>query len=185
MILKNISKRYDDKIIFKNFNFECQNNDFVTIIGKSGVGKTTLLNIVAGLTDYTGLVEGVNKVSYMFQDDILLDSLTVQENLMLALSATEEQVKNWADEFEVAPYLKLKPAQLSGGIARRVSLIRALKFDADVLLLDEPTKSLDVQNKHICLENIFAELKTKPRLTLCVTHDFNDFANITTKIIRL
>ncbi len=185
MKLRNINKKFGDKVIFKDFSFECNDNDFVVILGKSGVGKTTLLNIIANLTDYEGQVEGVNSVSYMFQDDVLLESLTVLENLMLTLKVEKEQIIKWAEKFDIVDSLNLKPNELSGGIARRVSLIRALHYEAEVLLLDEPTKSLDSENKNICLENIKTELKEKPRLTLCVTHDFNDFEDLATKILRI
>ena len=183
MKLININKIYNDKTIFKDFNFECQNNDFVVIVGKSGVGKTTLLNIIADLTDFKGQVEKQGDLAYMLQEDILLENLTLIDNLKLTTKKSEEKIKNIARDLKIENHLKLKPSQLSGGIARRVSLARALLKDSDILLLDEPTKSLDEETKNICIETIKKELFKNPRLTLCVTHDRDDFQTLATKTL--
>lgn len=185
MKLTNINKVYNDKTIFKDFNFECQNNDFVVIVGKSGVGKTTLLNIIADLTDYKGNVEKQGKISYMLQEDILLENLNIMDNLKLATNKGENDIKSISKNLQIESHLLSKPSQLSGGIARRVSLARALLKESDILLLDEPTKSLDEETKNICIETIKKELIQKPRLTICVTHNLADFEKLATKILEL
>lgn len=79
--LKNITKKYEDKVIFENFNLSIPQNKITCILGESGVGKTTLLNMIARITEYQGEISLVDKIAYIFQEPRLIPSLTVEENL--------------------------------------------------------------------------------------------------------
>ncbi|HKL73890.1 MAG TPA: ATP-binding cassette domain-containing protein, partial [Clostridia bacterium] len=88
MILKNITKRYGDNTVFSNFNLTIEDNRITSILGKSGCGKTTLLNIIAKLTEYEGSIDIDNeKISYIFQNQRLLNNLTVEGNLRYVLNS--------------------------------------------------------------------------------------------------
>ena len=175
MILKldNLSKRFDGVDIFTGFSYSFQNRGVYVISGESGIGKTTLLRIIAGLDkEYDGFITGggVENVSFMFQEYRLFPTLNAVKNASLVS----------ADNLDVASKLLIRlgfkkndlnkrPRELSGGMKQRVSFVRALLKNAPILLLDEPTKELDEETASIMLEIIGEEAKM--RLVIMVTHD--------------
>ena len=175
MILKldNLSKRFDGVDIFTSFSYSFQNRGVYVISGESGIGKTTLLRIIAGLDkEYDGFITGggVENVSFMFQEYRLFPTLNAVKNASLVS----------ADNLNVASKLLIRlgfkendlnkrPRELSGGMKQRVSFVRALLKNAPILLLDEPTKELDEETANIMLEIIGEE--AKKRLVIMVTHD--------------
>ena len=163
--LDNIVNKYGDRSVYDGFcaNFE----GAVAILGKSGCGKTTLLNIVAGLTDYGGKVTKDGDIAHMFQQPRLIKNLTVLENLEFA-GADRESAKKMLERVEVGE--SLYPKQLSGGMADRVALARAFLKNAGVLLMDEPFRGLDIGLKVRIME-LFCELRSEhPCDVLFVTH---------------
>ena len=175
MILKldNLSKRFDGVDIFTGFSYSFQNRGVYVISGESGIGKTTLLRIIAGLDkEYDGFITGggVENVSFMFQEYRLFPALNAVKNASLVS----------ADNLNVASKLLIRlgfkkndlnkrPRELSGGMKQRVSFVRALLKNAPILLLDEPTKELDEETASIMLDIIGEE--AKKRLVIMVTHD--------------
>jgi len=175
MILKldNLSKRFDGVDIFTSFSYSFQNRGVYVISGESGIGKTTLLRIIAGLDkEYDGFITGggVENVSFMFQEYRLFPTLNAVKNASLVS----------ADNLNLASKLLIRlgfkkndlnkrPRELSGGMKQRVSFVRALLKNAPILLLDEPTKELDDETASIMLEIIGEE--AKKRLVIMVTHD--------------
>ncbi len=184
MNLINISKSYDDKIILKNVNLSFCDNEIVAITGKSGVGKTTLLNIIAGLTSYDGKIENGGSVAYMMQDDVFVENLSVLDNLRLFTRKTKSQVLEMLSALGLEKFAGEFPSTLSGGMQRRISFLRALHFDADILLLDEPFKSLDESTKRDCVAYLKADLQKKPRLCIIVSHDVNELATLSPRIVQ-
>ncbi|RMF90224.1 MAG: ABC transporter ATP-binding protein [Nitrospinota bacterium] len=143
-------------------SFQVKDGEFVCLLGPSGCGKTTLLNILSGLdTRYTGRVLFNGKlrapaempavhIGYIFQEPRLLPWLTVRQNLEFVLESEgypreewEERVRRYLELVGLWNYRDYYPAQLSGGMAQRVSLARAFAVDPDVLLMDEPFSALD------------------------------------------
>lgn len=172
--LKDITKKYD-KIIFDHFNFSIPKNCVTCILGESGVGKTTLLRILAGLTAYTGSITGIENVSYIFQEERLIPNLTVLQNLALVCpNALEEDIKMMLSKFKIEDKINCFPKQLSGGEAKRVSMARALLYDAPILLLDEPFSSLDLSLKLELIQYLFDYLKENPKTVVFVTHDIDE-----------
>lgn len=193
MILKNITKRYGDNTVFSNFNLTIEDNRITSILGKSGCGKTTLLNIIAKLTEYEGSIDIDNeKISYIFQNQRLLNNLTVEGNLRYVLNSCnftkdeiEQKVTDILKMVKLDGNAKMYPKELSGGMAQRVSLARAFVYPSKILLMDEPFKGLDISlKKHII--NIFKSLyQTHKKTTIFVTHDIEEALLIADRIIVL
>ena len=177
--LINVTKRYDEDRppIIDNFSYEFPENGIFLLTGASGIGKTTLLNIISGLdTNYSGEIENggrmhLDKVSYMFQTHILFPYRSALKNAALAYGK-----KDYGRASELLlrvgfkpEDLKKKPRSLSGGMQQRVCFARALLRNSPILLLDEPTKELDADTAKIMLEIINEE--SKHRLVIAATHD--------------
>jgi len=148
--------------------------EILALVGASGVGKTTLLNILSGLTDYEGQLEGVpQKVGYVFQENRLLPHLTAIENLLYA-GASEREAVAFLGLVGMEKQMHVAAKKLSGGEKRRVALGRAFLSKAELLLLDEPFTALDTAKK-IELCRLFIELweREKPTVVL-VTHDIEE-----------
>lgn len=182
--------------VLKGLDFQIEENEFVGIMGKSGCGKTTLLKLL-GLIDRPTKGElyfkdrKVNElwmdeladirrreIGFVFQDFYLMDSLTVEENIMLPMildKAEEEKcfacARKHAEHFRIDHLTKKYPYELSGGERQRVAICRALINEPDLILADEPTGNLDSENS----ENIIALLKgltkNEGRCVIIVTHD--------------
>jgi NitT/TauT family transport system ATP-binding protein len=193
MILNNITKRYVENIVFSNFNLNIDDNKITCILGKSGCGKTTLLNIIAHLTEYEGTTDVENeKISYIFQNQRLLNNLTVEQNLQYVLkncnlSQTEinEKIVEILKLVKLEDNAKMYPKQLSGGMAQRVSLARAFVYPSKILLMDEPFKGLDISLKKHIIE-IFKNLyNAHKKTTVFVTHDIEEAMLLGDRIIIL
>ena len=172
MLIKNLTKSYASRVVYKNFNLEIEDGKITVILGESGSGKTTLLNCIAGLTNYEGEIT-LSKCSYVFQTPRLIPCMTVLENLLLIKNDRQEALEilksvglyERRDEYPVA---------LSGGEAQRVALARAMHFNGDVWLLDEPFSSLDLKRKNEIMR-LFSEMIKKRRATaVFVTHDVDE-----------
>lgn len=156
--IKNLSKHYHGKLILDDVSFDVQPGEVVVLLGKSGVGKSTILRILTGLeTKETGTITLDNepltnqKVGMVFQDFNLFPHLTVEENIMLPLQKvagkTEEQAKKIADDllakYELTSQAHVYPKGLSGGQKQRVAFARTLAMEPQLICCDEPTSALD------------------------------------------
>ena len=185
----NLSKKFDKKSIFENFSCSFDDKGIYALSGESGIGKTTLLRIIAGLDkDYRGKVEGggIGKVSYAFQEYRLFPELNALENVFFANSdkKNEAEAKKMLIRlgFNEADLL-LMPNELSGGMKQRVSLARAFLKDSPILLLDEPTKELDPVNIDAVLELI--KENAAQRLVIIVSHNEDDLIALNAQIINI
>lgn len=173
IVLKNISKEFDGVKILDNVNLIVKKGKITTLLGGSGVGKTTLLNAISGLIEYNGEIENLpNKIAYAFQTPALINNLTVKENIKIASpSISEEELKYCLEKVDILS-LKDKPAlNLSAGEKQRVNFLRALLNKANLLLIDETFSSLDIKSKLKC-EELLKEYVKKGNLTvIMVTHD--------------
>ena len=143
------AKRFGEAVVLRDLNLQIEDGEVVAITGRSGVGKTTLLNIIAGLDlAFEGKVSPApddSRVGYVFQEPRLLPWRTVSENLCLACGITLEAAQQWLADVGLAGEGEKVPGQLSLGMQRRVAVARALAIRPDVLLLDEPFASLDAE----------------------------------------
>ncbi|MBR6921304.1 MAG: ABC transporter ATP-binding protein [Clostridia bacterium] len=167
--VKNLKKSFDDKIIFNGFDLSLPDKGTYYISGPSGSGKTTLLRIIAGLdTDYEGTVEHDGVISYVFQENRLIPSLTAYQNVF-EVCRDKEKTTYLLKEVGLEADSDKYPAELSGGMNRRVAIARALAFDHDILLLDEPFTALDGEIKKSVISLI--KEREADRLILLVSHD--------------
>ena len=194
--IKNLSFNYPNNKILKDINIHVDKGEVVSILGGSGVGKTTLFNIIAGInplqsgeisikgnTDYKG------RVSYMLQKDLLLEHKTIIQNIILPLlirkinkkEAEEEAIKN-LKLFNLYEYKDKYPSELSGGMRQRVALLRTYMFKEELFLLDEPFSALDAITK-ILLHSWYLEIKNKLDITtLLITHDIDEAIDLSDRI---
>lgn len=169
-----ISKAFADKRIFERLELELFEGEVTCILGASGVGKTTLLRILAGLEAFDGNIENAPKqCAFVFQEPRLLPYLTVAENLRY-VGGKEERIDETLTRAEILPLKERKAGTLSGGEKQRTAFARAFCVEADTLLLDEPFSSLDTALK-IRLWKTFATLwQEKKPTTVIVTHDLEE-----------
>jgi NitT/TauT family transport system ATP-binding protein len=185
-----VTKTFPGYIAIAEIDLEVRSGAFVSVVGPSGCGKSTLLNIAAGLMQPTeGIVEvfgerlgGINRrAAYMFQQDALLPWKTVLENIALPLifrgaDAVEAATKArpWIDRIGLSGFADSYPAQLSGGMKKRVAMAQSWIADPDILLMDEPFSALDVHTR-LRMESELLKLWTESsRTVLFVTHDLEE-----------
>ena len=185
MIIKNLNKKFASKTIFNNATIELEDNKISFIIGESGIGKTTLLRIIAGLDkDYKGeIISNNNKISYVFQEPRLFPNLTVEENIKIVSESSNYTVDDILDSVELNDEKESLPESLSGGMKMRIALARALYSDGDVFLMDEPFSALDTDTKDRILPRVFEQLKGKT--VIIVTHNLDEAKKYGDNIINL
>jgi len=210
--LKNITKTYiagDEKIdALKGVNIEFRNSEFVSILGQSGCGKTTLLNIIGGLDRYTKgdlIIRGKStkeftdrdwdtyrnhSVGFVFQSYNLISHQTVLSNVELALTiagVSQKERRKRAikalEEVGLKSQINKKPNQLSGGQMQRVAIARALVNNPDIILADEPTGALDTKTSVQVME-ILKKI-SKDKLIVMVTHNSELAENYSSRIIKI
>ena len=192
--IKNINKKFNNKIIFENFNIDFYENQVNCIIGKSGCGKSTLLNIISGIIKNDDeKFETIEKygVSYIFQDDRLIDWLTVGENITLVVKKLYNKKKcddlcnKYLSLVGIKEYKNYYPQMLSGGLRQRVNIARAFLYPSKIIIMDEPFKSIDVINKEIIMNNFRKIIEKEKRTVLFVTHDIDEALLLSDKIYVL
>ena len=212
LILKDIKKDYgsSENIVhaLKGVSINFRDNEFVSILGQSGCGKTTLLNIIGGLDKYTSgdlVIDGISTkeykdkdwdyyrnstIGFVFQSYNLIPHLNVLENVEIALTLTgisakerKERAKEALIQMGLESELKKRPNQLSGGQMQRVAIARALVNNPRIILADEPTGALDSETS-VQIMDILKEI-SKDRLIIMVTHNPSLAEKYSTRIINL
>lgn len=207
--VNNIYKRFGDLEVLHDVNLEVQKGEIVSIIGKSGAGKTTILQIIGtldkpseGTIEIDGqmvstmndheLAEFRNKhIGFIFQQHQLLPEFTALENVMIPALIAGEKSKTAAARAEellttmgLSQRLHHKPATLSGGEKQRVAAARAMMMNPSVILADEPTGSLDEQNKRE-IGKLLRQMRDQMNQTIViVTHD-KELAEISDRVIEM
>lgn len=176
MKVENVSKSFGEKKVLKDFSATFKEGVTTAIMGESGCGKTTLLRIIAGLEKADGgeVRKAGARVAYLFQEDRLIESLSAFDNIRLVSKASDEEIKAMLFEMGLGADIDGKVADFSGGMKRRVSIARALLFDAPLVLLDEPFRGLDEQTKLKVAAVMQKSLAQKT--VILVTHDSQEAA---------
>ena len=197
--IKNLSYSFGNNPILKDINIHVNENEMVAIVGSSGVGKSTLFNLIAGvLNKQTGEItingseDYIGKVAYMLQKDLLFEHKTIIDNVILPLIIGKVDKKEALEEgnkilkqFNLDKYANKYPQQLSGGMRQRVALIRTYMFKRKIFLLDEAFSALDAITKKE-LHKWYLDLKKEFNLTtLLITHDIEEAVFLSDRIYIL
>ena len=177
-----ISLSYNGQHVLDDFSFEMPSYGIVGLYGPSGCGKTTFLHCLAGLIQPdSGLITGIlrHRTGVVFQEDRLLPWLTAEENLSL-ITRNQSQTIEWLQRVHLDEQAKYYPSELSGGMKRRITLARALAFDCDLLLLDEPFQGLDQELKVNMYDWVRKASLSKP--VLMISHDWTEIDELTEEI---
>ncbi len=180
-------------LIFEKFEMQVQQGEVLGLVGESGRGKTTLMRIVAGLEkNYQGRVStAFQRLAYVFQDVRLLPWLNAAENVALPLMADLGHAKALDRAHEYLRQMKLErvashtPAQLSGGMAQRVGIARALAYRPDMLLLDEPFSALDENLRHHLLPLVKRAIRREKTTAIYISHNPLDMNAMADRIIQI
>ena len=197
--VKNLSYSFGNNPILKDINIHVNENEIVAIVGSSGVGKSTLFNLIAGVLKkqigeitINGSNDYIGKVAYMLQKDLLFEHKTIINNVILPLIIAKVNKKEALEEgnkilkqFNLDKYANKYPQQLSGGMRQRVALIRTYMFKRKIFLLDEAFSALDAITKKE-LHKWYLDLKKEFNLTtLLITHDIEEAVFLSDRIYIL
>ncbi len=175
--------------VLHDLNFTLENNSFVTVVGKSGCGKTTLLRIMAHIDSASqGTVQFVSgrktapKVSIVFQEPRLMPWLTVEQNIRFSTKSgrirdnehVAKTLEMYLEILGLKDFAKAYPSQISGGMAQRAALGRTLLFEPDVILMDEPFGDLDAFTRRNLQKELINIFHTQKKTILFVTHDIDE-----------
>lgn len=185
----------------QEISLSIERGEFISIVGPSGCGKSTILSLISGLITPTEgvisisgkpLVEADFSIGYMLQQDYLFPWKTIFDNVLTGpkinhhiTESTKEQARELLAEVHLAHTENKYPDALSGGMRQRVSLVRTLMTDPDILLLDEPFSALDYVTK-LKLENVVAEMvRTYGKTTILVTHDLAEAISMSDTLVLM
>ncbi len=201
--VQGLAKRYGDATVFDGVNFTLSEGEFVCIIGHSGCGKTTILNVLAGLEQASdghvfmanrevvgpGLERGV-----VFQGHALMPWLTVRQNIAFAVRSkwpdwtraqVDAQVVKYVELVGLAAHLDKKPSQLSGGMKQRVGIARAFAIEPRMLLLDEPFGALDALTRGTIQDELLRICAATKQTVFMITHDVDEAILLADRILLM
>ena len=190
IVLKNISKFFDDMEILRDINIEVKEGELVSILGPSGSGKSTIFNILTNLINSDrGEVEVNGDLSYMYQKDMMVPWKKVIDNIGIPIifkgnskKNAREEVKKHIDEFGLNGFEYKYPSQLSGGMKQRANFLKTYLTSNDIMLLDEPFGALDSitrRKKQKWLLDLTKEINST---ILLITHDIEEAILLSNRI---
>jgi molybdopterin-binding protein len=198
--LKHISKGFNGKAVIKDVSLEVSEGQYFVLLGSSGVGKSLLFEMIAGITSPDSgkvLLDGLDiteqkiqkrKIGLVFQHSVLFPHMSVYDNVAypfkcrkFSSSQIKARVKSMADDFGFAALLDRKPSTLSGGEAQRISLARAVASEPRCLLLDEPLSSLDASIRPE-IRALLRKMNSRGQTIIHITHDYTEAVSVGTHI---
>lgn len=185
--LVNVCKQYDNNKVIDNFNATINNGEKVAVVAESGKGKTTLFNIIIGIEKInSGFIESdKNNISVSFQENIFALNFSIRDNIELVLDKKSDfdDIQKDLNDIGIDKSPNDKVSTLSIGMKRRLSTIRALKSDREIIMLDEPFANLD--QKNINLTKKYIKENIKDRMLIIFTHSEEVVEDFVDKIYKL
>lgn len=182
--IKKLNISFNDKKVLNNINLEFEKGRNYVILGPSGIGKTTFLNIVAGLIkEYDGEIENnFANMSYAFQEGRLIPWLSVEDNLQY-ISNTHKEIDTVLEMFQIDKLKNAIAKTLSGGEKQRVSLARTFLNNPELILMDENLSSLNLKMKFSIIRNINRHLQENNQTLIYISHNIDEALMIADEII--
>ena len=198
LILKSLNFSYENEEVLKDINFNFQSGILNIVSGESGVGKTSLLNLIAGLerpssgsivldnitqADSNHFIEPEKRnIGFVFQDFALFPHMNIESNITFAGESDNKFFNRLVRRMSLADHLKKYPHEISGGQQQRVSIARALFSKPKILLVDEPISNQDKENKNEIIKIISEFIKNQNIICIIVSHDeIHGMSNIETR----
>lgn len=189
----------NNKIVLKNFNLSIQNSEFVCLLGESGCGKSTVLRLIAGLEkpqsgqvriNNSKVESPMSSTGIVFQNPSLIPWLSVEENLKLGHKLRNENIANHVVEetlkiVGIEDVAKLKPKELSGGMAQRVAIARSLIGGSNPLIMDEPFSALDALTRMRLQNELYQIWKKINNTVLFITHDIDEAIYLADRVLLM
>lgn len=174
--VKHLNVSYEDHAVIRDLSFKVDEGEFVAIVGKTGVGKSTILHAIAGLVPYTGEIVASKKIGMVFQQNALFPWMTVAENIVFGLpdGNQESTIEKYLAFIDLKEKRDRYPAELSGGQIQRVALARTLAHNLDVLLMDEPYGALDTHTREQMQLWLLDVWEKQRKTVIFVTHSIEE-----------
>ncbi len=190
IIIKNLSVKRGENLILKDLNLTIPKGEFVAVVGKSGIGKTTLLNALAGFLPSSGDITMSNNIGMVFQQDSVFPWLSVEDNIAFGLDKFDqvERAKITEEHLcltELKEKRKCYPMELSGGQIQRVAIARSLAPDPEILLMDEPYSALDAYTREKMQEWLLNIWNKKQKTVIFVTHNIEEAIFLADRVLIL
>lgn len=181
-----LKKEFKGLPVLEDLNLYVGQREITAIVGPSGCGKSTLLNLIAGINgDYQGKIENrAKKTGYVFQEDRILPWLTVYDNIRIVRDDVDPgRIMQLIEQMHLTGFERYYPDQLSGGMRQRCGIARAFYYGSELLLMDEPFKSLDYSLRQEMLSYLKALWEQEQNAVLFVTHDIDEALQIADRIL--
>ena len=191
---EHVGKTFDDLSVLDDLNLHIADNQIVGVVGPSGVGKTTILKLITGiiLPEQGRLTVAEGAIGYVFQEPRLLPWRTALDNVAAPLRAqgmgkaeARSVAARWLDRVGLKGFEQFHPAELSGGMAQRVSIARAFAAEPRILLMDEPFSNMDLVLKEALMAILRGIIKERDTTVVYVTHELTEALRLADRIVEL
>lgn len=194
IVFEGVSKRFDDLVVLRGLDLHIRESEIVAIVGSSGVGKTTILKLITGIfaPDEGRVAVTGDALAYVFQEPRLLPWRTAVDNVAIALRArgmgkaqARAAASHWLERVGLTGFEGYHPAELSGGMAQRVSIARAFAIEPRILLLDEPFSNMDAPLKASLMGILKEMIQEREPTVVMVTHELGEALQLAHRIVEL
>jgi NitT/TauT family transport system ATP-binding protein len=194
IVFENVSKTFDELVVLRDLDLHIREGEILGIVGPSGVGKSTVLTLITGIiAPDEGRVRVIGgPLAYVFQEPRLLPWRTARDNVAVALrargmdkAAAIERADQWLQRVGLKGFEDYHPAELSGGMAQRVSIARAFAIEPRILLLDEPFSNMDAPLRSSLMSVLKEMIQERQPTVVLVTHELTEALQLAHRIVEL